>query len=443
MKIMKKIAIIASAVAGLFLLSCTKGDYGIKPADPIHYDAPEAVTISENVKVTPVTEIKLAEQTEKDVVVAPYTAELPEGQSVNYVKITLTASGVEKADANTFSVAEDGKIAKADLQTMVTGDFGKDLVARPYDAVLTVSVMADGVATIAETKVAQKIMITPTSEAWGLVGGIAGYSWDNDAEMKQVAPGVWVSDVVEITGEFKVRFGRAWANCRGGVFSSAGTPFSVSASGGNISATAGKYQVVFREASNQMILNPVTGWGVIGAFAGTNWNWDLFLNADGCSEFFSVAKAEDCQVKLRKAADWSTNMGGTFVAYDAACTASGDNISLKNDNDNKVVQLKLAGETVSVLTPTWALIGKVEGSSWDNDYPMYETAPGNWVGIYTIQDEFKIRAHCDWTSNMGGTLAELGTAFAPGDGNIKVPAEGKYMVVFNSTAKTITVSKAE
>lgn len=443
MKIMKKIAIIASALAGLFLLSCTKGDYGIKPADPIHYDAPEAVTISGNVVVTPVTEIKLAEQAENDVVVAPYKAELPEGQTVNYVKLSLTPSGIEGAEEHVFSLAEDGKIAKASLQTMVATDFGKDLVARPYKAGIAVSVTVDGVSTIETSEVADLIMITPSSEAWGLVGSITNYSWDNDAELKKVCPGVWVSDVIEITGEFKLRFGRAWDANRGGTFVSAGVPFPVSSNGSNISVPAGKYQLVFREASNQVIINPVTGWGIIGAFAGSNWDWDLFLNADGISEFFSVAKGEDCQVKLRQNADWAVNMGGQFVDYDTECAASGDNISLKNDSDNKVVQIKKDGEKISVLTPTWALIGQVEGSGWDNDYPMYETAPGNWVGIYTIQGEFKLRSHCDWGVNMGGTLAELGTPFAPGGDNIKVPAEGKYMVVFNSTANTITVSKAE
>lgn len=440
---MKKIAIIASAVAGLFLLSCTPGDYGIKPESPIHYDAPEAVTISTDVVVTPVAEIKLADVSEQEVVVAPYTAELPEGQSINYVKLTLKAVDAEKPADHVFELNADGKIAKAELQSMVTEDYGKDLEPRSYKASVVISVVVDGVSAIDSREFEAVLKITPTSEVWGLVGSITGFSWDNDAELKKVCPGVWVSDVIEVTGEFKLRFGRAWDQNRGGTFVAAGQPFAVTNNGSNISVPAGKYQVIFREASNQVILNPASGWGVIGAFAGSSWNWDLFLSADGCSEFFAVAKGEDCQVKLRKDADWGTNLGGTFAGYDKECVESGDNISLKNDADSKVVRLKLVSNKVTVETPAWALIGQVEGSGWDMDYPMYETAPGNWVGIYTIQKEFKLRAHCDWAVNMGGTLAALGTPFAPGGDNIIVPEEGKYMVVFNSTANTITVTKAE
>lgn len=48
--------------------------------------------------------------------------------------------------------------------------------------------------------------------AWGVIGGICGTSWDTDFAMKEVSEGVYESDVLELKAgeEFKVRQGASW-----------------------------------------------------------------------------------------------------------------------------------------------------------------------------------------------------------------------------------------
>ena len=55
-------------------------------------------------------------------------------------------------------------------------------------------------------------MTDEQKEAWGLIGGICGTSWDTDIAMTKVSDGVWESDELELVQgqEFKLRRGADW-----------------------------------------------------------------------------------------------------------------------------------------------------------------------------------------------------------------------------------------
>ena len=78
-------------------------------------------------------------------------------------------------------------------------------------------------------------MTEEQKNAWGVIGGICGTSWDTDFAMTEVEPGTYISDVLELKAgeEFKVRQGASWD-----------VNFGVEFNGANIVVEAdGKYQV--------------------------------------------------------------------------------------------------------------------------------------------------------------------------------------------------------
>jgi arabinogalactan oligomer/maltooligosaccharide transport system substrate-binding protein len=78
-------------------------------------------------------------------------------------------------------------------------------------------------------------MTEEQKNAWGVIGGICGTSWDTDFAMTEVEPGTYLSDVLELKAgeEFKVRQGASWD-----------VNFGVEFNGANIVVEAdGKYQV--------------------------------------------------------------------------------------------------------------------------------------------------------------------------------------------------------
>ena len=99
---------------------------------------------------------------------------------------------------------------------------------------------ADLKAALQEYEEAIKAVLTKTDDelnAWGVIGGICGTSWDTDFTMTKQADGSFLSDVLELNEgeEFKVRQGGSW-DVNYGANGEAG--------GANIVVeTTGKYQV--------------------------------------------------------------------------------------------------------------------------------------------------------------------------------------------------------
>ena len=109
----------------------------------------------------------------------------------------------------------------------------------------------------------------------------------------------------------------------------------------------------------------------------------------------------------------------------------------------------------------WSLIGTINGDSWSADVDMTNTEGDIWIARsvrLTASDEFKIRADHDWAVKVGGPeenststidpanaygvfKPELGKAFAAGDKNIQVGAEGVYDITYDYAAQTILIEE--
>ena len=95
-----------------------------------------------------------------------------------------------------------------------------------------------------------------------------------------------------------------------------------------------------------------------------------------------------------------------------------------------------------------ALIGNVNGSSWDMDLDMTSAGNGIYTCDATINTEFKVRFNGGWDYNLGlasGAEFALDTeiALAPDGGNLKVAEAGDYTITLNLAKSpcTMTVSK--
>ena len=93
---------------------------------------------------------------------------------------------------------------------------------------------------------------------------------------------------------------------------------------------------------------------------------------------------------------------------------------------NKIASLfTLSDEVVN----GWTVIGTVDGSNWDKDFPMVKGDDGIWKSdAYTMAagTEFKVRQGLSWDNNF------------PAD-NFKIEADGTYVVVFDEAAGAVSV----
>ena len=99
------------------------------------------------------------------------------------------------------------------------------------------------------------------------------------------------------------------------------------------------------------------------------------------------------------------------------------------------VVLDAAAGTVTLEpaeAPGGGVIGSICGTNWDTDFPMTESG-ASWVSEpleLKAGDELKCRFGGSWDQNF------------PAD-NVKVEADGKYEVVLDVAAGTVTLQPAE
>ena len=194
-------------------------------------------------------------------------------------------------------------------------------------------------------------------------------------------------------------------------------------------------------------------WGVIGTACGTNWDTDFAMTETEAgvwvSEPLEMKAGEEFKVRLN--ADWTTN-------YGESCEANGKNIVVPAD-DTYTVTLDLNNMTLTFVNQegvlpeaapapegeaepeTWGVVGSFEASGWadGNDVAMTEKEAGLWVSApveLKADDEFKVRANGKWDKNYGAECKE-------GGDNIKVEADGTYIVTLDLNAMTLTFAEKE
>ena len=295
------------------------------------------------------------------------------------------------------------------------------------------------------------ITVSEHVSGWSLIGVInEDTSWSVDVDMVETSPGLWVSPVVTINGEFKIRFNKDWDVNRGGKLQSLDLPFAVENNGDNITVpTPGeKYVVTYYAAAEAVVIQSVsTSWSLIGQVDGSNWDKDIIMHKTGETTWSTACKVSG-EYKLRFGADWSVNRGasGAMAPLDGYYSfgLAADGANLKLDEGCYAFVYDSATEKLDVY-PTWGLIGDVFGTGWSADFLMYRDADGNFVySNAVLGGEWKLRFNGGWDVNRGGKLEALDTPFAVENNgsNIASPGAGLYNVVYNSKEETVTVKAA-
>ena len=295
------------------------------------------------------------------------------------------------------------------------------------------------------------ITVSEHVSGWSLIGVInEDTSWSVDVDMVETSPGLWVSPVVTINGEFKIRFNKDWDVNRGGKLQSLDLPFAVENNGDNITVpTPGeKYVVTYYAAAEAVVVQNVsTSWSLIGQVDGSNWDKDIIMHKTGETTWSAACKVSG-EYKLRFGADWSVNRGasGAMAPLDGYYSfgLAADGANLKLDEGCYAFVYDSATEKLDVY-PTWGLIGDVFGTGWSADFLMYRDADGNFVySNAVLGGEWKLRFNGGWDVNRGGKLEALDTPFAVENNgsNIASPGAGLYNVVYNSKEETVTVKAA-
>ena len=372
-----------------------------------------------------------------------------------YSGLTLTETDefkLRKDHAWTESVGGPEANATSTIDATNPYDVYKPVLGTAFATGSTnIAVQAAGTYDVVYDTNAGTITVSEHVSGWSLIGVInEDTSWSVDVDMVETSPGLWVSPVVTINGEFKIRFNKDWDVNRGGKLQSLDLPFAVENNGDNITVpTPGeKYVVTYYAAAEAVVVQSVSNsWSLIGQVDGSNWDKDIIMHKTGETTWSAACKVSG-EYKLRFGADWSVNRGASgamdpldgYYSYGLAA----DGANLKLDEGCYAFVYDSATEKLDVY-PTWGLIGDVFGTGWSADFLMYRDADGNFVySNAVLGGEWKLRFNGGWDVNRGGKLEALDTPFAVENNgsNIASPGAGLYNVVYNSKEETVTVKAA-
>ena len=373
-----------------------------------------------------------------------------------------TYSGLTLTDTDEFKLRKDHAWSESvgGPEANATSNIDPENVYDVYKPVLgtafatggmNIAVQVAGTYDVVYDTNAGTITVSEHVSGWSLIGVInEDTSWSVDVDMVETSPGLWVSPVVTINGEFKIRFNKDWDVNRGGKLQSLDLPFAVENNGDNITVpTPGeKYVVTYYAAAEAVVVQSVSNsWSLIGQVDGSNWDKDIIMHKTGETTWSAACKVSG-EYKLRFGADWSVNRGasGAMAPLDGYYSygLAADGANLKLDEGCYAFVYDSATEKLDVY-PTWGLIGDVFGTGWSADFLMYRDADGNFVySNAVLGGEWKLRFNGGWDVNRGGKLEALDTPFAVENNgsNIASPGAGLYNVVYNSKEETVTVKAA-
>lgn len=292
---------------------------------------------------------------------------------------------------------------------------------------------------------------------WSLIG--VNGDWDTDYFMTAVDGGLWISEIIDLSGEFKLRFDGGWDANRGGNFTAVGEPFAVENNGPNINVPAGSYCVVYDEVNETVtVQDAAQGWGLIGDALSKGWDGDSYKLLEVAPGVFrsGAVKLAAGGFKFRLDNGWEVNYGGTFAAYGEPfeAVAGGENIWLPDSDVTVYLTLDTNAGTITVDNNTtrfagrWGVVGVVSGMNWDGDVFMYETA-GLWRSVpFRAEGGFKIRQDAAWNADRGGAFAAFGEAFAVSQGgsNIELGDDNlnkNFYLIYDPAAETIVVNPVQ
>ena len=289
-------------------------------------------------------------------------------------------------------------------------------------------------------------LFTMTEEeknAWGVIGTVEGTNWDTDFPMEAAGDNVFKSGEINLFAgnEFKVRQGASW-DVNFGADGSLNGPNVVVEEDGLYVVTL----TIVDESTGNITLERVgdataeapvvekteeelNAWGVIGSICGTAWDTDFPMTevSDGVFESGVLELKAGDELKCRQGGAWDVDYGTNG--------AGGDNLVVEEDG-TYVVVLDIAAEAVSLKPAehSWGVVGSMTGWGDTADFPMTEVSDGVFESDpieLKANDELKVRQDGAWDVNYG-------TNGAGGD-NLKVEADGTYVVVLDIAAESISL----
>nr|MCR5709181.1 hypothetical protein [Bacteroidales bacterium] len=285
----------------------------------------------------------------------------------------------------------------------------------------------------------EKILVANAKKVWSVIG--VNGDWSTDYEMSEVAPGIWMSDVIEATsGDWKIRFDHDWTVNRGGTMPedpSVGNFVGAFQDGPNV-AINGTFKVVYN-ANNETI--GTLGWGVIGTINGWGGDMPMNLGSDGSWYSVPIKLTKDDEIKIRFQSDWGVNRGGTCGEEGAPFEVTQDGSNIKAPEEGTYMLIYYPQNEQIVLTKAfWGMIGGF--NEWSADvFMMFDGA--SWVAYnQKISGEWKLRQGADWAVNRGGTFEAVDTAFdVTQDGpNINVNADlTSFSVFYDPLNEKVTI----
>ncbi len=313
-------------------------------------------------------------------------------------------------------------------------------------------------------------LFTMTEEekaAWSVIGAICGSNWDKDFPMKEIEPGVWQSEPMELHAgeEFKVRQGASWDvnyGMKDGVTVAGGMDNAKVPADDVYTITIDTNIPELKFVNQDGILpeaapadeNEVETWGVVGSFEASGWadGQDIPMKEKEAGLWVSdpVEMKADDQYKVRANGKWDKNYG---FDEEGNTKADGQTNGKVEADGTYIVTLDLTNPDAPVLTiaekgpDVWTVIGGFEGSGWSTDIAMTEVEPGVWKSealALKANDELKVRANADWAVNRGLPEKGLMEGEAKQDGeNLVIAADGNYVVTLDLNAGTLAVEVAK
>ena len=304
------------------------------------------------------------------------------------------------------------------------------------------------------TKTGESTFVDTTEGPWSLIG--VGGDWETDIDMTKDGK-VFVYKGLELTAGvgFKIRFDHEWAFNRGAVSDDetaivpTGEAFEVVNNGANMAVSADGAYDIYYDSENETITIYEEGtvlsdtWSLIGVNGDRNTDINMVNVAPGIYVTSSPVKITEGGWKIRCNGGWDVNRGGTLTEEGvfAEAVPNGSDISLTGTFN---VVYNANNETIGTLV--WGVVGSVasiSGFNWNYDIPMNLASDGKWYSLpitLSAGDEIKIRKYAAWDENFGGAFSAADTAFEAVANGSNIAAEGTYVVVYDPTAVTLTLS---
>lgn len=333
--------------------------------------------------------------------------------------VAVLASGLE----NGITICLDGTIAKTVANELA---FKRNVV------------MNAGTLNVSSTE----------NTSWTIVGG--HNSWDTTTGTKMYEErGLLVAKGVSITAAgFKIIKDASWDGAVGA--GSGALNKWISAGGNNIEPGEGTYDIYMPNDGVAYYIakagSPApSAWSVVGI---PNFETDIIMYPMG--EYLvakSVNVTEEAEYKFRTYGRWNTSLSGSnkdFVQKEVYATeSSNDNIKITAGTYDIYLTgnaayffVVPAGHSLNdndIIVKNKSIIGKVNGSSWDQDLEMYIC--GDYFGRKDVlcNGAFKFRQNSSWSNaDVWGKGSDNGVLAQPGS---DIPAQGTYDILVDHNYK--------